>query len=731
MTPERWTRLKSLFEQAVEMQEPDRALFLAAISENNPAIGGELNKLLQHHNSETNDLDKPLLSRGRLLEYFDAGLRAFQSGDTVGERFLIQRFLGEGGMGEVYVARDLELAEIVAVKTLRPAISSDTRMVESFKQEVQLARRVTHPNVCRVFDIFWHHANTHTPIAVLTMEYLDGKTLHSHIHDHGSFKLETAWPIARQIVEGLSAAHSAGIVHGDFKSSNVMLITQNEQFRAVVTDFGLAHEQRASLEKRSAAVGSCPGTPAYMAPEQLHGAPLTPAADIYALGIVLFEMIAGRRPFEGNATTSLTQRFEIGPCSSARHLPSLGRRWNHIVFHCLDPDPSKRPTSSEVLALFTAKAPVRWGRNFLLGLAAAVLLITLMLGFKPHVPRPEARSAVDSGRVAIENQSKEGFAKAIDEYQRAIALDPRWAEPYAELAYAYAAGSNFRYIDGTTARRQAHEAALKAISLDSKLAKAYGALGWTQSLDFDAWPDAEDSFRKALELGSDDGQIRYWFGVHLRKKGRFTEAEEQDNRALSLLHKHDPSVWSELAFLYWTSNQVTKFHNHMAEQLKAYPNFELTRYLYARLLKIEQKFDQAENELSFAEKLGMNPVTVMAERASLEVHRGNPLRAREYVRSLEKVSLEQEVDGLLIAGVYAALHDDNAAFETLEKSYDRRDNTLLSLATTPVLQQLRADPRFKSLLRRLHFTDQIMQQMEFNSSSVKGDLRHPIRTGTS
>src|SRR5205823_4286433 len=131
-----------------------------------------------------------------------------------------------------------------------------------------------------------------TSIAVLTMEYLDGKTLHSHIHDHGPFKLETARPIARQIVGGLAAAHSAGIVHGDFKSSNVMLITQNGQFRAVITDFGLAHEQRASLERRRATVGNCPGTPAYMAPEQLQGAPLTSAVDIYALGIVLFEMLS-------------------------------------------------------------------------------------------------------------------------------------------------------------------------------------------------------------------------------------------------------------------------------------------------------------------------------------------------------------------------------------------------------------------------------------------------------
>jgi Tfp pilus assembly protein PilF len=353
------------------------------------------------------------------------------------------------------------------------------------------------------------------------------------------------------------------------------------------------------------------------------------------------------------------------------------------------------------------------------------LLGAAFFSFRPHVVNPEAQAALDEARVAVENNSKAGFDKAIAEYNRAILLDPKWAQPWAELAYAYATGSNFRFIKGSIALQQAREAALKAIALDSHLAKAHGVLGWTQSLDFDEWPKAEESFRKALQLDPADGQIRHWFGVYLRKRGRFREAEEEDKSALALTHKRDANIWCELDFLYWTSGQLSKFHDDITNQLTTYPNFALTQYLYARLLKLERKFDQADDALSFAEKLGANQVSVLVERASLEEYRNDLSKAHKYLAQLEEIAKTHEVDGVLLAGVYAGSGDFESAFRVLEDAYRRQDNTLLSLATSPVLQPLRADPRYRTLLQRLHFTDQIMQQMEFKSSSLSGESRHP------
>src|SRR5262249_19669145 len=152
--------------------------------------------------------------------------------------------------------------------------------------------------------------------------------------------------------------------------------------------------------------------------------------------------------------------------------------------------------------------------------------------------------------------------------------------------------------------------------------------------------------RKALRLDPEDGQIRYWFGVYLRKMGRFKEAEEQDKSALALTHKRNPNIWCELDFLYWTSGQLSKFHDDITDQLAAYPNVGFTQYLYARLLKLEGKFDQADQVLSFAEQLKMNKVSVLVERASLEEYRGDLSKARKYVAQLDEISRTQEVDGV-------------------------------------------------------------------------------------
>ena len=205
-------------------------------------------------------------------------------------------------------------------------------------------------------------------------------------------------------------------------------------------------------------------------------------------------------------------------------------------------------------------------------------------------------------------------------------------------------------------------------------------------------------------LDGGDPRIHYWLGVHLRKKGKFRDAEFEDGQALTLSHQTDPQIWCELAFLYWTSKQLGRMRSFMTDMLVAYPNFGLTRFLNARLLKEEGKFSEAIAELDFSESLQYSPITVLVERASVEAYRGNQSLALDDLARLEMASQSGPVDGLLIAGVYAKLGDFDKALGWLEKSYNRRDSTLLSAATSPVLDPLRADPRFKELLLRLHYT---------------------------
>ena len=286
-------------------------------------------------------------------------------GELLAERFRIVQFLGRGGMGEVYEAEDLELGERVALKTIRPELADDDRVLERFKREIHLARQVTHPNVCRLYDLFRHRAPSSPgrlpdltgrrapgELTFLTMELLGGETLAARIHRDGPLPPALALSVAEQMAAALDAAHRAGVLHRDFKSANVQLLpprTGEGAPRVVVTDFGLARtaaedgEDGAHLTMLEEMVG----TPAYMAPEQVEGLRLGPAADIYALGVVLFELVTGKLPFvAGTALSTAIKRLSEPPPSPRSLRPDLDARWEAAVLRCLARQPGDRFASA-------------------------------------------------------------------------------------------------------------------------------------------------------------------------------------------------------------------------------------------------------------------------------------------------------------------------------------------------------------------------------------------------
>jgi tetratricopeptide (TPR) repeat protein/TolB-like protein len=271
------------------------------------------------------------------------------AGELLAGRYRILRQLGRGAMGEVYAADDLEIGEPVALKILRPEIAADPEMLERFRREIQLARKVTHRNVCRLFDLCHHRESDGRDLLFLTMELLAGETLHDRIQRSGAMAGAEAAPIIEQAAAALAAAHQAGIVHRDFKSSNILLVTQEDgSTRAVVTDFGLA--RATSIEARLATLtrlDQIVGTPAYMAPEQVAGGEVTHAADLYALGIVMFEMLTGTLPFLGeSALSTAVKRLHEPPPSPRVAVPDLDPRWERIVLRCLQRDPADRFASA-------------------------------------------------------------------------------------------------------------------------------------------------------------------------------------------------------------------------------------------------------------------------------------------------------------------------------------------------------------------------------------------------
>lgn len=325
----------------------------------------------------------------------------FHVGDVVAYRFRIVRYLARGGMGELYEAEDLELHERVALKTIVSAIANDERSILLFKREVHLARQVTHSNVCRIFDVFRHRpageGNPAGEVVFLAMELLHGETLRDRLARDGRLSTADALSIVRQMAAGLAAAHRVGVVHRDFKSHNVMLVDPTppeRELRAVVTDFGLARRSAHDDQTSVALLGDASdvsGTPAYMAPEQVEGGPVTPAADIYALGVVLFEMVTGILPFSAETPlrTAIKRLQEPAP-SPRTHRPDLDVVWEGTILRCLARAPEDRFAAigdvvvaleggghRQPVALRQAAAPRRtrrWSRGWVV---ATVLLATL------------------------------------------------------------------------------------------------------------------------------------------------------------------------------------------------------------------------------------------------------------------------------------------------------------------------------------------------------------------
>ena len=303
-------------------------------------------------------------------------------------------------------ATDEVLGVRVALKTVRPEIANDSRVSERFRRETYFARQVTHPNVCRIFDVGFHALPSGERITFLSMEFLEGETLSARIA-RGRLPMSAALPLAEQMASALDAAHRAGVVHRDFKSPNVMLVDADGATRAVVTDFGLA---RGALPRdhfsSMTESGKLLGSPAYMAPEQVAGYEVGRPADIYAFGIVLYEMVAGRLPFVGD-TPMLTalKRLQEAPPSPRKFAADLDENWARTILRCLEREPERRPQSAEevVAALRTVGAvsvtdeliprlqPSR--RSIGAFLAALVALSVTLLVFLRRAPQPMARPA--------------------------------------------------------------------------------------------------------------------------------------------------------------------------------------------------------------------------------------------------------------------------------------------------------------------------------------------------
>lgn len=261
-------------------------------------------------------------------------------------RYQVLKELGRGGMGIVFHAHDKQLNEQVAIKILSPLLSNDPEALERMKREVSAARRITHPNVIRIHDIAEAKG-----LHFVSMEYFYGTSLKDHIKHSGSLSLMQAFNIAGQICDGLEEAHKQGVIHRDLKSQNIIISPTNH---IKIIDFGLAHT--AHLQGMTA-TGLIMGTPEYMAPEQVSGKRVDERADIYSLGIILYELFTGRVPFSGDSAIAVgfkqMKDEPQKPCEINQELPEQVQA---VILKCLQKDPGSRYASVGQLKVAMEKA---------------------------------------------------------------------------------------------------------------------------------------------------------------------------------------------------------------------------------------------------------------------------------------------------------------------------------------------------------------------------------------
>src|ERR1700683_620235 len=346
MTSTRWALVTRIFDSPLHQPQSVRNDFVRRECNGDRELEAQVLRLLAADQQAGSFLESPALTTVAARSF---PLSLLSTGSVASGRFEILRFIGQGGMGQVYEALDLELKARVALKVIRPDISSDPRMLSRFRREVQLTRRITHPNVCRTFDIERHSSSAGDggDLTFLTMELLEGETLADRLHREGRLTTAAALPLVMQMVEALSAAHGVGIIHRDFKPSNVLLVPSDTSAsaspRVVVTDFGLARalvpDGKISGDHAATSLPGnqgLMGTLIYMAPEQFERSEATVASDIYSLGLVLYEMVTRQRPFADPIPFAEAIKRLKQPAPLASSLaPEVPAAWDAVISRCL------------------------------------------------------------------------------------------------------------------------------------------------------------------------------------------------------------------------------------------------------------------------------------------------------------------------------------------------------------------------------------------------------------
>ncbi len=717
MTPGRWQQIKAVLEDALERDPLERESYLHEVCAGDSALRAEVEALIDAHARSGDFIESPAYEvLANSLTQTDLA-----PGTTIGPYEIVGR-LGSGGMGDVYLAEDTRLGRKVALKALPAHFTKDAERVRRFQLEARAASALSHPNIITIYEI-----GQLDHLHYIVFEFIDGQTLRQRLAT-APLTIVESLHIASSVAAALLAAHEAGIVHRDIKPENVML-RANDFVK--VLDFGLAKltERKKVVSEASTLFQTEPGivmgTTPYLSPEQARGLAIDPRTDIWSLGVVLYEMVAGRPPFEGPTNSDvLVAILGREPVPLPRYRPEVPTELEWIIKKALRKDRDERyQTTKEFLAdlknlaqrldfeqelersLDTTDSRHPAYQSQPKSSTQTIDSLTMLPGRLDKRPTDnvEAYHAYLKGRFCWSKRNDEDVRNAIEYFKKAIDADRTFALAYVGLADSYLVigGFGISTLAPKDAYPKAREALERALEIDDTLAEAHASLGYCLANYDWNWIAAKREFNRALELKPDYAVAHHWYAfIFLAAFGRLDEAIAEMQSSLSL----DPlslPVGSNIGLVLYLARRNEEALVHFKRNLELDRSFVYTHWQIGLVYEECGRYDEAISTFRKAIELSRTstlPRILLARTYALSGKRSEALTLLD---DLNELSTQHYVSSYRIAAVYAALGDRDRAFKWLDHAYEARDAWLIWLAVDPVVDSLRSDERFIELLRRI------------------------------
>lgn len=542
-------------------------------------------------------------------------------GSTFAGRYQIIEELGKGGMGKVYKALDTEIEERVAVKLLRPEIAGDENMIRRFKNELKFARKITHKNVCRMYDL-----NEYENIKYITMEYVAGEDLKSSIRRMGPLTAGKAVFIAKQMCKGLKEAHELGVVHRDLKPQNIMI---DRDGNTRIMDFGIA---RFLKTKGMTETGMMIGTPHYISPEQVTGKDIDKRSDIYSLGIIIFEMVTGRVPFEGETPINIAFMHKTEKAPDPRKFNAqVPLDLSRMILKCMEKDkkkryqsaeevlsdlrkiekeipttdrmlPKKEPSTARAIASKLRLKKLLIPALVIIALAIAGIIIRLYLP-PSEISKPSTAPTVSSEKENYFIAGKEywedkNYPEAVNQFKKILELEPENLEALLSLASILKEQGK---IDEAIPKYE------KVIALNNLDPRAYDKLGeiFEQKQELEK---ATHYFKKYLDAAPQDSDFKRisqkmkYLEAQLqtlkKEEGKIVEPVDAEKGKVDLSPKLDRGIEA------FNRKDFDQCINQMKEVLKLDPKNTTAQYFLAEAKKKKNEIlreQEIRNRLKIAE----------------------------------------------------------------------------------------------------------------------------------